>query len=144
MRYMLGLTLAVGMLSAATVSAQEAPLTGTWSLNIPQFDPLPSSLNWTLEDAGATFEGETSLTFEQVIQVDGEMTGRQWFGPVYIANSSLTARVLVPGLPVPIPVLPTTKSILILNGNTIWGFALQSLNGAPVNVYQVRGTRVSP
>ncbi|HET6425730.1 MAG TPA: hypothetical protein VFG20_18715 [Planctomycetaceae bacterium] len=142
MRFAMAFVLATGLLSAETVSAQEGPLTGTWSLNIPQFPPLPSSLNWDLVDSGATFEGETSITFESLIRVDGTLTGQQWFGPIYFADSSLTATVLVPGVPVPIPPLPTSKSILFVFGNSIGGFALQSINGTPVNVYQVHGTRV--
>jgi hypothetical protein len=142
MSWTMGFVLAAGLCSADLTIADTGPLTGIWSLNIPQFDPLPSSLNWTLIDDGATFVGETSLTYESLIRVNGTLTGRQWFGPIYIADSSLTATVLVPGVPVPIPPLPTSKSILFQFGNTISGFALQSINGTPVNVYQVRGTRL--
>ncbi len=144
MRYLMSLAFVAGLLTAETASAQAPSVAGPWSLNIPQISGLPGTPIWFLTDAPTGFDGSWVLTYQQVIEVDGTMTGRQIYGPIYVADASFTAKVLVPGLPVPIPALPTVKALVFVNGNTMTGLALQSLNGAPLSVVQVHGTRLVP
>ena len=139
MRCLFAFVLLTGAFSASSVEAQS--LSGPWSINIPQIDLLPSSPTWQLQDAGATFEGTMNVTVQSVIRVDGTMTGRKVFGPIYISDASFNAIITVPGVTAPVPALPTYKSLLIVSGNTMFGWSLQSIQGAPVNVYAVRGTR---
>lgn len=145
MRGFMLLVLCAGVFSAESAEAQSPH--GPWSINIPQIDLLPASSLWTLEDAGTTFTGTTSTTVQSVIRVDGTMTGRQLFGSVYVADTQLTATVTIPGVNVPVPMLPTDKALLIVYGdqqNKMFGWSLQSFAGRPIKVYAVQGTWLIP
>lgn len=144
MRYLTSMIVLTGVLSAQTASAQAPVVSGTWKLNIPQISDLPGTPVWTLTDTETGFDGTWVLSVPPYATLDGAMTGRHIWGPIYVADASFEIEVLVPFLPVPIPALPTVKALLLVNGNAMTGWSLQSLNGVPVTVVPVQGTRTGP
>ncbi len=144
MRYLMSLVFMAGVLSAQTASAQAPVVGGTWKLNIPQISELPGTPVWTLTDTETGFDGTWDLSVPPVASLEGTMTGRHIWGPIFVADASFDIEVLVPFLPIPIPALPTVKALIFVNGNTMTGWSLQSLNGVPVGVVTVQGTRTAP
>ncbi|MDP1798128.1 MAG: hypothetical protein Q8K78_11625 [Planctomycetaceae bacterium] len=144
MRSLMSLVFVAGMLSTETALAQAPSVTGTWAINIPQVSGFSGNLPWKLTDAGTTFDGTMVIQVPPVAQVDGVMTARKVFNGIYIADASFSAKVLIPIFRVTIPELPTVKAILFVNGNTMTGLALQSINGVPTSVISVQGTRSVP
>ena len=121
--------------------AAKTPLSGDYSLNVPQIPGVDVPPTWTFAEASGLFTATTTfqVAVQPSVQVDvsGTMVGNALFGTIYIGTASFDSAS---------PVYDSLGAVvfLIRSGDTLTGMAVNTANGVPASSpYSVTATAVA-